>query len=547
MAALFSHLLSSQFSYAQTPDSGFGPGSTATQQSCLSPDEHQAVAQYVQTKIRLLNFNSRQKPTAHPMFRWPLEMAKPTAIFTPYILVNFVDHSPTLGPSDINQYSIYNMDYQCGRRTYNQKSGYRHAGTDISLYPFDWETMSAEVVSVVAAAPGTIISKQDGYDDQSCGSFATGGQWNAVYVRHDDGSVAWYGHLKRGSLTTKRAGERVTEGEFLGYIGSSGRSSGPHLHFEVYDASNKLIDPFAGACNKTTAESWWKQQPDYAGKGINRSSLHLTQPVQFACPPSANKANEVAFVRPGQLVYFYTYGWNMVVGDSLRFDLIAPTGQAVNIMRSKATNSYNSFYWWQSATLTAAATTGTWTFRVTFGQQRFDHPFVVTQNPATALTITSANTALRCPGDSVRLTASVTSKALLWRRNGVLLNSPLPGQLMAKDSGTYTVELAGVLSAPLTLTATIIPLVKPAITQNGLELTSNLPGDNQWLRNDVSINGATGQTITVRESGRYRVQNRQICGAVLSDALEVLVLATESPDQQVTVSPNPATHQCEVR
>lgn len=66
---------------------------------------------------------------------------------------------------------------------------------------------------------GVILDVRDGNFDRSC-SF-NNNSWNAVYVRHSDGSVAWYGHLKNGSATTKTIGEEVEEGEYLGIVGSS--------------------------------------------------------------------------------------------------------------------------------------------------------------------------------------------------------------------------------------------------------------------------------------------------------------------------------------
>src|SRR5215510_13083944 len=104
--------------------------------------------------------------------------------------------------------------------------------------------MDHDQVAAVAAADGIILAKDDGNYDRSCS--LTGAAWNAVYVQHADGSVAWYGHLKNGSLTTKAPGALVVQGEFLGIVGSSGNSTGPHLHFEVYDAANHLIDPWGG-------------------------------------------------------------------------------------------------------------------------------------------------------------------------------------------------------------------------------------------------------------------------------------------------------------
>jgi murein DD-endopeptidase MepM/ murein hydrolase activator NlpD len=109
--------------------------------------------------------------------------------------------------------------------------------------------MDSNDVEIVSAAAGTILYKSDGNFDRSC-TF-NNNNWNAVYVQHSDGSVAWYGHMKAGTLTTKNVGASVAQGEYLGVVGSSGNSTGPHLHFEVYDSGNNLIDPYAGTCNTT--------------------------------------------------------------------------------------------------------------------------------------------------------------------------------------------------------------------------------------------------------------------------------------------------------
>ncbi len=58
----------------------------------------------------------------------------------------------------------------------------------------------------------------------------TGGYGNLVVVRHRLGYTTWYAHL---SVITTWVGEQVTGGTRLGYVGSTGHSTGPHLHFEL--------------------------------------------------------------------------------------------------------------------------------------------------------------------------------------------------------------------------------------------------------------------------------------------------------------------------
>jgi peptidoglycan hydrolase-like protein with peptidoglycan-binding domain len=58
----------------------------------------------------------------------------------------------------------------------------------------------------------------------------SGGYGNLVVVRHRLGYTTWYAHLSR---ITTWVGERVTGGTRLGYVGSTGHATGPHLHFEL--------------------------------------------------------------------------------------------------------------------------------------------------------------------------------------------------------------------------------------------------------------------------------------------------------------------------
>ncbi|SDC46061.1 M23 family metallopeptidase [Actinokineospora iranica] len=64
------------------------------------------------------------------------------------------------------------------------------------------------------------------------------GLW--VRIRHDDGTVTVYGHMNE-ILTSK--GARVGAGQQIATIGNRGQSTGPHLHFEVWQGGSRKIDP----------------------------------------------------------------------------------------------------------------------------------------------------------------------------------------------------------------------------------------------------------------------------------------------------------------
>ena len=83
---------------------------------------------------------------------------------------------------------------------------------------------------IVAAASGTVIFARNGYN---------GGYGNMVMIKHPNGTQTLYAHQSK--LATS-AGEQVTKGETIGYVGSTGHSTGPHLHFEVHGARNPAQD-----------------------------------------------------------------------------------------------------------------------------------------------------------------------------------------------------------------------------------------------------------------------------------------------------------------
>ena len=81
-----------------------------------------------------------------------------------------------------------------------------------------------------AAASGKIlISRTGGWN---------GGYGSYVVIDHGNGTQTLYGHMSRNIATQ---GASVTQGDVIGYVGSTGLSTGPHLHFEVRGARN----PFA--------------------------------------------------------------------------------------------------------------------------------------------------------------------------------------------------------------------------------------------------------------------------------------------------------------
>jgi murein DD-endopeptidase MepM/ murein hydrolase activator NlpD len=61
-----------------------------------------------------------------------------------------------------------------------------------------------------------------------------------VQVRHEDGTVTWYNHMSKFSVSV---GETVNAGDQVGAVGMTGNTTGPHLHFEVHPDGGEAVDP----------------------------------------------------------------------------------------------------------------------------------------------------------------------------------------------------------------------------------------------------------------------------------------------------------------
>ena len=108
---------------------------------------------------------------------------------------------------------------------YEDREVYNHGGIDIA---------GAGIMGtpVVAAADGTVIASTSSCTHNwgksySCG--CGGGYGNYVMISHAGGKMTVYGHLTSLTVST---GQTVSRGQVIGYVGSTGNSTGPHLHYE---------------------------------------------------------------------------------------------------------------------------------------------------------------------------------------------------------------------------------------------------------------------------------------------------------------------------
>lgn len=198
--------------------------------------------------------------------------------------------------------------YSCGPAGYTG-----HLGTDILVSSVEQD------VKVLAAADGVVRWLEDGMYDRCPNSsrwecdeqrksflhieegvkaslgFNAG---NYVVLEHNEGNIRYltlYAHIKNASLRVV-PGQRITRGDILATVGSSGNSLTPHLHFGVFrleGTSYRPVDPWKGECNNTS-QGLWANNPPFL---INKTSalppplpvsIHLVKAQQVSGERSQN-------------------------------------------------------------------------------------------------------------------------------------------------------------------------------------------------------------------------------------------------------------------
>ena len=348
------------FSYFPAPIGEQTLNSNDAEHPCITESQYEILQKRCAENRKMLNFpvaGTNKMETAVTLLDWPLKPSPDLHDCSYYRISAYVDQ---------NTAAAATQDFNCGTNTYDG-----HRGTDIATWPYNFIKMDSDWVEVIAAAPGTILDVHDGEFDKNCTSNSMTA--NYVMIQHADGSTALYWHMKKNSVTTKIVGQTVVTGEHLGMVGSSGSSSGPHLHFEVWSAGTVAtrVDPYYGTCNLLNGSTWWNAQKPHKETGVVKVSVNTTDIVVPPCPateiPNESSVYQIPFqgagLPPGYAKFyiFIRDEVNSLTGD---LKILNPDNSTYLSWAYNSTADRGSLMWGWSKIL--PTNPGTYTFQGTY-------------------------------------------------------------------------------------------------------------------------------------------------------------------------------------
>ena len=261
------------------------------------------------------------------------------------------------------------LDWDCTDWTYDG-----HTGHDIDLRTFG--EMDAGV-PVFAALDGTVTDAHDFEFDRN--TSMNNQPANYVVLFHGGTQYTWYYHLRRGSVAVV-TNQFVKAGTQIGLAGSSGNSTGPHLHFESRN-NGTWFEPSTGNCHPGTSD-WVSQIPIRRDTWIEDFGMHNAAGIPDGSffpydPPRAG-----TFVRSSG--YEPVGGWYVIHNEpantTWRARYLRPDHSVFfdsGTLSHSNSSAYRYASWWFYWYLTFD-TNGTWSLELSInGQVMVNAPFLV--------------------------------------------------------------------------------------------------------------------------------------------------------------------------
>lgn len=257
-----------------------------------------------------------------------------------WAITNYADIDPQASQSD----------YRGGQYVYNG-----HDAIDAGPVGFSRQDTG---IPLTAVADGVVDAIDGGnfYDRET--SWNGGQNWNAVWVNHGNGYRTVYGHMAAGSQAVK-VGDPVRAGQFLGLMGSSGISTGTHIHYTLYYRGSPVETGFSPS-------SYWQSPLPYAGDvpafyfDAGVTNYNAANPA-YDFSEYASQYRDFGSTPANQTIYFYVQPFNIKTTDQMYFQWIRPNGTVHQTSNFPPNANYTySVWWWSHNLATFQNFVGTW-------------------------------------------------------------------------------------------------------------------------------------------------------------------------------------------
>lgn len=247
--------------------------------------------------------------------------------------------------ADVNPTSGVSVDYRNGPYQYDGHNA-RDAGP--------WGFYSQDLgIPVYAAADGIVDATSDGYFDRE----TTFGNRPANYVQidHGNGFKTLYYHFATNSVVV-RPGQFVRAGELIAHMGSSGISTGTHLHYTPYYRGAPIETGFAPTVYNAAPLPYGGDVGRFffeTGISNNLQNSDINEHI--------SNVNRFA-VGSGGGVSFWLQAYNLRSGDTLRWRYYRPNGTLFATNTFSVPQDYRFSIWWWNQNLTSFSfVPGAWT------------------------------------------------------------------------------------------------------------------------------------------------------------------------------------------
>lgn len=284
-----------------------------------------------------------------------------------YIIVNYPDWHTISGTVLIQDGFL--IDHKCGTKTYDG-----HQGTDFVIRSFPQMDSG---VNVLASASGEIIYVIDSLFDKETEGIDSLSLGNYIGIYHAlTNTYSYYAHLKKNSVIVQ-VGDLVSGGQIIGQVGSSGNSTDPHLHYELWNTgliSDPTIDPWGTPCD--SGNNLWQNPPIYdTSFAIWECGLVDYNSIDNFIPSTWDPLKERLgqkdnFTLTDPFFTFWNLQYGLKIGDETRIEWYEPNGD----LYYSETEYYLNQDWWfhyftNSITAPPISKQGLWNIKYFYNNQ----------------------------------------------------------------------------------------------------------------------------------------------------------------------------------